>query len=179
MQSWVKDIIDCFFPESEVPELRHILLVHSKAVAEKAREICRQHPELNADEQFVYNAAMLHDIGIVRCNAPSIHCHGTEEYIKHGPIGAEMLKEANDKGICNIPDLEKYQRVCARHTGTGLKGFEPDSTEEKIICYADKFFSKTRLDHEKTIDEAIHSLEKFGQHGVDIFKHWVTIYGHS
>ena len=100
MQSWVNDIIDHYYPETEVPELRRILLVHSTAVAEKALKICRNHPELEADEQFVYDAAMLHDIGIVRCNAPSIHCHGTEDYLKHGPIGAEMLAEASKEGWC-------------------------------------------------------------------------------
>ena len=62
MQSWVDNIIDYFFPETEVPELRNILLVHSKAVADKARYICQKHPELKADEQFVYDAAMLHDM---------------------------------------------------------------------------------------------------------------------
>ena len=177
MQSWVNDIIDHYYPEAEVPELRRILLVHSTAVAEKALKICRNHPELEADEQFVYDAAMLHDIGIVRCNAPSIHCHGTEDYLKHGPIGAEMLAEASKEGWCEIPDAEKYQRVCARHTGTGLPGLEPDTTEEKIVCYADKFFSKTRLEHEKTVEEAIHSLKKFGQHGVEIFKEWNEKFG--
>ena len=84
MLSWVDKIIDYYFPETEVPELRNILLVHSKAVADKARNICQKHPELKADEQFVYDAAMLHDIGIIRCNAPSIHCFGKEDYLKHG-----------------------------------------------------------------------------------------------
>ena len=176
MQSWVDNIIDYFFPEAEVPELRNILLVHSKAVAEKARSICRKHPGLKADEQFVYDAAMLHDIGIIRCNAPSIHCFGKEDYMKHGPLGAEMLTEASQVFGDKIPNMEKYKRVCARHTGTGLPGFEPTSTEEKIVCYADKFFSKTRLTHEKTFEEAIHSLEKFGQHGVEIFKAWHDIF---
>jgi arabinogalactan endo-1,4-beta-galactosidase len=50
MQSWVDKIIDYYFPETEVPELRNILLVHSKAVAEKARNICQKHPELKADD---------------------------------------------------------------------------------------------------------------------------------
>ena len=88
-----------------------------------------------------------------------------------------MLAEASKEGWCEIPDAEKYQRVCARHTGTGLPGLEPDTTEEKIVCYADKFFSKTRLEHEKTVEEAIHSLEKFGQHGVEIFKEWNEKFG--
>ena len=119
MQSWVDNIIDYFFPEAEEPELRNILLVHSKAVADKARNICKKHPELKADEQFVYDAAMLHDIGIIRCNAPSIHCFGTEDYLKHRQMGAEMLTEASQVFGDKIPDMEKYKRVCARHTLEG------------------------------------------------------------
>ena len=46
--------------------LRDILLRHSRAVADKALEIVRNHPELHADERFVEEAAMLHDIGIVK-----------------------------------------------------------------------------------------------------------------
>lgn len=34
--------------------------------------------------------------------------------------------------------------------------------EEKLICYADKFYSKTHLDREKTIEQAERSLAKFG-----------------
>ena len=172
MQSWVDNIIDYYFPEAEVPELRNILLVHSKAVADKARNICQKHPELKADEQFVYDAAMLHDIGIIRCNAPSIHCFGTEDYLKHGPLGAEMLTEASQVFGDKIPDMEKYKRVCARHTGTGLPGLEPETIEEIIVCYADKFFSKSHPERQKTYQEAMHSLEKFGEEGLVIFSKW-------
>ena len=40
--------------------------------------------------------------------------------------------------------------------------FLPETEEEKLICYADKFFSKTHLDVEKTFEQAVKSLEKFG-----------------
>ena len=42
--------------------------------------------------------------------------------------------------------------------------------EEKVICYADKFFSKTHLDKEKTVEQAIASLSKFGEEGVERFE---------
>ena len=72
-------IINKYYPEDN--ELRHILLVHSRAVADKALAIADRHPELSLDRQFIEEAAMLHDIGIVRCNAPGIQCFGTEPYI--------------------------------------------------------------------------------------------------
>ena len=54
---------------------------------------------------------MLHDIGIIRCNAPGIQCFGNEPYICHGRIGAEMLRAEG---------FPHHARVCERHTGRGL-----------------------------------------------------------
>lgn len=183
-------IIDHYFPQEENKELRDILITHSRSVAEAAREICRRHPELGADETFVYEAAMLHDIGIVRCDAAGIHCHGTEPYIRHGMIGAQMLTEYAEKHMPDT-DITPYARVCARHTGTGLtakaikeqnlplpeQDLIPETTEEKIICYADKFFSKTRLDSRKTVEHAERSLEKFGAEGIEVFRNWHSLFG--
>lgn len=180
-------IIDRYFPDDENPKLRDILLLHSKAVADMAVEVCRKHPELNADEGFVFAAAMLHDIGIVRCDAEGIACYGTEPYICHGTLGARMIAEYLDaEGITEREEYMKAARVCARHTGTGItvkaikeqnlplpeEDLQPESIEEKIICYADKFFSKTKLDRQKTFEQAERSLMKFGEEGIVIFREW-------
>jgi uncharacterized protein len=69
---------------NENAKAKEILLIHSRQVAEKAVSIVDAHPEWKLDRDFVYAAAMLHDIGIIRCDAPGIHCHGTEPYIRHG-----------------------------------------------------------------------------------------------
>jgi lipopolysaccharide assembly outer membrane protein LptD (OstA) len=61
-------IIDKYYPEDDA--LRTILITHSQSVAQKALQIVSLHPELNADRQFVEEAAMLHDIGIFKCDAP-------------------------------------------------------------------------------------------------------------
>ena len=72
-------IIDKYYPEEN--ELKHILLVHSRSVADKALMVAERHPELHLDCQFLEEAAMLHDIGIIRCDAPGIQCFGSEPYI--------------------------------------------------------------------------------------------------
>ena len=41
------DIIDKYYPQDN--ELKHILLVHSQSVADKALWIAARHPELNLD----------------------------------------------------------------------------------------------------------------------------------
>lgn len=155
----------------------HILVTHSRAVADKALAIARMHPELGADEDFIEEAAMLHDIGIVGVDAPAIACTGKAPYICHGILGAEILRAEG---------MERHALVCERHTGTGLtlqqiidqqlplpqRDMQPQSIEEQIICFADKFFSKTRLDSEKSVEQARRSLEKFGAEGLVKFDAW-------
>ena len=172
-------IINQYYPEEN--KLKHILLVHSRSVANKALAIVDQHPELHINRQFVEEAAMLHDIGIFKCNAPGIQCFGNAPYIQHGRIGAELLRNEG---------YPQHARVCERHTGAGLtkkeiieqelplpqQDFLPETTEEKLICYADKFFSKSHLDEEKTIEQAIASLSKFGEEGVARFREWVKMF---
>lgn len=160
---------------------KHILLTHSMAVANKAISIAQKHPEMQVDEAFIREAALLHDIGIVRVNAPAIECYGAEPYIRHGILGAEILRSEG---------LERHALVCERHTGTGLTlqqivaqglplphcDMQPVSMEEQIICFADKFFSKTRLESEKTVEQARRSLEKFGLDGLEKFDAWCSLF---
>ena len=174
-----QSIIDKYYADDN--QLRHILLTHSRAVADFALRVADRHPELHIVRQFVEEAAMLHDIGIFRCDAPGICCHGTEPYICHGRIGALLLREEG---------YPRHARVCERHTGAGLtlddivtqqlplphQSFLPETIEERLICYADKFFSKTRLDREKTFEQAVGSLMKFGAAGVDRFRQWHQIF---
>ena len=166
-------IIDKYCKDNN--ELRDIIVNHSRAVAEKALAIADAHPELGLDRQFILEAAMIHDIGIVMTDAPGIKCFGTEPYIRHGVCGAEIMRAEG---------YPRHARVCERHTGAGLSKAEieaqdlplphidllPETLEEKVICYADKFFSKTRLDREKTIEQAERSVAKHGDEGLKRFK---------
>lgn len=163
-------------------ELRNVLYVHSRMVAEMALSISRNHPEMQLDETFLYEAAMLHDIGIVRTDAPGIHCHGTEPYLRHGLLGGEILRAEG---------LPRHARVAERHTGTGLtaasilqqqlplpaRDFRPETMEEQLICYADKFYSKTHLEIRKTYEKARHSLLRFGEEGIHVFERWYQLFG--
>mgnify|MGYP000482559054 CR=1 FL=1 len=61
----------------------------------------------------------------------------------------------------------RHARVCERQTGTGItlamieerglpfphRDFMPETLEEQLICYADKFYSKTKLDKEKSVEK--------------------------
>lgn len=172
-------LINKYYPTEN--ELKRILMVHSRSVANKALQIVDAHPKLQINRDFVEAAAMLHDIGIFRCHAPGIHCYGTAPYILHGRIGAELLREEG---------WTEYARVCERHTGAGItkqniiaqdlplphQDFLPETLEEQVICYADKFYSKTRLEEEKTYERILKSLEKFGEEGLERFQAWHKIF---
>ncbi len=176
--NWQK-IIDKYYIEDN--ELKNILIIHSQSVARKALQIVSLHPELHLDANFIREGAMLHDIGIIRTNASGIYCFGTEPYICHGLLGGEMLR---------LEGFPLHARVCERHTGAGLgiedieahnlplphADFLPETMEEKVICYADKFFSKTHLDRERTVEEALNSLLKRDSKGVERFKEWIKMF---
>ena len=86
--------------------------------------------------------------------------------------------------------LPCHARVCERHTGAGIsigeiqcqglplpeRDFLPETLEEQVICYADKFYSKTHLDREKTLEQARQSLTKFGTAGLTRFDKWMEMF---
>ena len=168
-------IIDKYYPEDN--ELKHILVTHSRSVADKALWIAETHPELELDKQFLEEAALLHDIGVFLTDAPGIHCYGTHPYICHGYLGSQLLQKEG---------FMRHALVCERHTGAGMslqsileqnlpvphREMVPISLEEQVICFADKFFSKTRLDSEKSIEKALKSISKYGEDGIIRFNNW-------
>ena len=174
-----QSIFDKYYPEDN--EQRHILLTHSRLVTDKALAMARQHPEMMLDMPFIEEAAMLHDIGIRECDAPSIYCFGTKPYLCHGIIGAEILRAEG---------YPLHALVCERHTGTGLTldyilanslplphhDLVPVTLEEQLICFADKFFSKTRPDQEKSVDAALKSVAKFGDECAEKFLRWCRLF---
>ena len=158
-----------------------ILVNHSEHVKNKALEIAQNHPELNMDLQFIAEAAMLHDIGIYLCLAPRIFCHGSKHYIEHGYLGADILREEG---------LFRHALVCERHTGTGIslemilknqmplphRDLLPLSYEEQVICYADKFYSKTRLNETLSLQHIRTNLKKYGESGLMRFNTWNQLF---
>lgn len=177
----VKEILNKYFEEGSA--LLNLLTMHSEMVARKALSLVDA-AKLDVDREFVWNAAMLHDIGIFRCDAPSIHCHGTEPYIRHGIIGAAIMRELGYRNVVTSSGqplggnvYQAIANVCERHTGSGLtakeiaerglplphQDFLPVSLEEKLICYADKFYSKSGdPTSEKPFDRVRASMAKFG-----------------
>lgn len=169
------ELIDKYY--NDAPELKQILLVHSSQVRDRALSIVDAHPELGADRQFVEEAAMLHDIGIIFCDAPKIYCFGTHQYIEHGYLGAELLRREG---------LPRHAGVAERHTGSGItleqvlreelplpeRDYCPQNIEEEIICYADKFYSKSHLNEEVPYSKVRYNIWRYGYAAVQRFDNW-------
>lgn len=172
------DIIRKYYAEQ--PLAHQILLEHSRQVTRRALKIARFLARKETlDLQFVAEAAMLHDIGIIRTATPDIDCHGSLPYLCHGIAGREILEAEG---------LPQHALVCERHIGIGLTAAEiiqqhlplpkrdmlPLSLEEQIICYADLFYSKggKHRNSAKSPEKVRKSLARFGREKVAVFKRW-------
>ncbi len=154
---------------------------HSSLVADKALQMAQAHPELELDLEFVYEAALLHDIGVFLTHAPSIYCEGEHPYICHGVLGAELLRAEG---------YPRHALVCERHTGTGLsiddivaqnlplphRDMCPVSLEEKLVCFADKFYSKSSPDVEKPLEKVRKSVTKYGEVSLARFEQLAALF---
>ena len=179
-------IIDKYYHDN--PELKDLLILHSEQVRDRALKVLDLHPEWEASgiarRQFIAEASMLHDIGIIYCDAPRIHCLGPHRYIEHGYLGAELLRSEG---------LPEHALVAERHTGTGImleqvireeipipeRDYCPQSLEEKIICYADKFYSKSHPDREVSIAKIRENIWRYGHDAVLRWDALVELMGES
>jgi uncharacterized protein len=162
-----------------------ILVAHGEQVADKALIAAGNVQHLQPDLDFIRNAAMLHDIGILHTDSPDFDCHGKHPYVCHGYLGREMLE-------CS--GLPEYGPICERHIGVGIsrddirkfnlplpeRDMLPVSIEEQIIGYADKFFSKNgngqKQNGEKPVEQIIQNLMRYGPEKVDRFQKWVEVF---
>jgi uncharacterized protein len=170
-------VIKEYYTESS--SLYNCLISHSENVAQKALACAKN---LDVDLNFIKEAALLHDIGIYLTYAPKIECYGNLPYIFHGCLGKGLLEQ---KGFF------RHARVCANHVGVGLSikdiqaqslplpeiDMQPETLEEKLICYADKFFSKTKNNVEKSLDQIQWDLSRYNQKAFEKFLTWHQSFG--
>ncbi|MDR2475071.1 MAG: HDIG domain-containing protein [Bacteroidales bacterium] len=158
-----------------------VFMSHAQSVANLALKLANKHPELEMDTEFIYEAAMLHDLGIFMTDAPDIFCFGDYPYICHGYLGSDLLRKEG---------FPQHALVCERHTGTGLRldsiirdalpvphrDMRPRTLEEQLICFSDKFFSKTKLNKEKSIKKIRSKIKKSGKGSVITFDYWCELF---
>lgn len=164
------------------PALRERLLHHSRSVASLALALAHR-CRLSLVDDVIVAAAMLHDIGIIATDAPGIDCHGTEPYIRHGIIGAAMLRAAG------VPEV--FARVAERHTGAGISAddiaaqnlplppgdYMPHTMLEQLICFADKYYSKSGDGKCKRTEAVRASMLRHGPETALRFDKLLSIFG--
>lgn len=159
-----------------------VLVEHSRQVADLAVKLAQRKPELAIDLDFLREAAMLHDIGIFRTHAPGIYCHGELPYLQHGVEGKKILMSLG---------LPRHALVCERHIGAGLTAQEiidqklpleprdmlPETLEEKLVTYADNFYSKSHIDKAKPLQKVLKSMAKYGEGTLQRMNDMVALFG--
>lgn len=157
-----------------------IVLEHSRHVADLALEVAKRVGVVEAECQFIEEAALLHDIGVCQVQARGLGLHGPHPYIMHGVLGRAILEREG---------LPLHALVCERHTGVGLtcediirqnlplphRDMCPQSLPEQIICFADLFYSKNpgRLAERKSVGHIRRKLLTFGEDKVAVFDNWM------
>ena len=126
------------------------LLIHSQLVRDKAQSLAIRHPEMDLDIPFIQEAAMLHDIGIFLTNA--LVC---ERHTGAG-ISLEMIKK--------------------NHLPLPQRDMLPVTLEEKLIAFADKFYSKTNLTREKKLGKIRAEMAFYGEETVARFEEWCELF---
>ena len=146
-----KEAVELLRKYSTDDESFNKVLNHSRAVQKLALEIAEEvKKNHDVDINLVKIGSLLHDIGRFKCYK--------ENSIRHGVVGGEILIKEG---------LKKYARIAETHIGVGitkkdikkqcldlpLKDFVPETTEEKIIAYADNFiFGKGKVTIQKVIE---------------------------
>ncbi len=138
-------IIDKYYPSGSA--LHGILVDHSRQVAEKAWKL----PLTSMIRTWTWRLSNRRPCFTTSASSdriPEIGCTGDAPYLCHGVLAGTSGYEGLDPA---------FGRVAERHTGAGIRldtivrhdlplprrDLVPETLAEKIICCADKFFSKT------------------------------------
>jgi uncharacterized protein len=177
-------ILQKYFPPDQMAYKLYV--PHVVLVTHLALRIARRLNLTAEQQQFIEEASMLHDIGVCKVHAPGIGCQGNAPYIQHGILGRKILDKEG---------LPQHALVCERHTGVGItkeeiireglqlphEDFVPQSIEEKIICYADVWYSKNpeKLWKQYTFEDIHDWFKRFpdAKQKIQIFDTWHSEFG--
>jgi len=130
---------------------------------------------------FIEQASLLHDIGICRVSMDKNSTGGKLPYICHGLEGQKILDELGYRA---------HGLVCRNHIGVGLtkknitnshlplplEDMTPTTEAQRIITYADIFFSKSDIYHPRTLKQAKKKISSYGSESLKIFENMIRDY---
>lgn len=181
----------------------HSADVRDKAL-DIARRINDTHGPATVDIPLLIGGAMAHDVGVVMCDAPGILCRGTAPYLLHGALGGWMLRRAGYPLLARFAErhtgtgltldqvadaLDEWEArtslpadrdAIAAIRATTLEAnadFIPETVEERIVCYADKFFSKSHPERRISAATAAKKQRRWGDDSYQRFARWAEEFG--
>ncbi|MEU8346012.1 HD domain-containing protein [Spirillospora sp. NPDC048832] len=162
-------------------EAFELVWTHCVIVSEIAERIMAG-GRFGVDADLVRAGCLLHDIGVYRLYdaAGEIDFKG---YVRHGVLGYELLR---DEGLPEV-----LRRFCSCHTGMGLTrddierqglplpagDYVPETREERLVMYADKFHSKTNPPVFVSADTYAVHVRRFGEGKAELFQEMRELYG--
>lgn len=168
-----------------IPPDEEIRALHSKhAPTREAFELVHTHCSIvcaiaerlmvpGVDAGLVRAGCLLHDLGVYRLYSGGELDHAS--YIRHGVLGHELLA---DEGY-----PEELCRFCSCHVGVGLTSedvrrrrlpipvadYLPETVEERLVMYADKFHTKSSPPTFLTADSYAARAGRFGADKIAAF----------
>lgn len=160
-----------------------LVYTHCRIVCDLAEHVIAADPCLQPlDVDLVRAGCLLHDIGVYRLFDAAGRLDHTQ-YVRHGVLGHELLAEAG------MPEV--LCRFCSCHTGTGITEHDvrtqalpippadylPDTLEEEVVMYADKFHSKSDPPAFLTARAYTQKVSRFGPDKAALFEEMVGRFG--
>ncbi|MEU6039297.1 HDIG domain-containing metalloprotein [Actinomadura sp. NPDC047616] len=163
------------------PEAFELVYTHCQIVCEIAEQFLSR-DTLDLDAELVRAGSLLHDIGVYLLYTPSGELDHAG-YIRHGVLGHELLRDLG------FPEF--LCRFCSCHTGVGLTrddvraqslpipeaDYPPETGEEELVLYADKFHSKTTPPTFVTPATYTQKIRRFGDSKAQRFTQLRAHYG--
>lgn len=175
----IEDLHKKYAPTDEVFEL---VFTHCQIVWDVASQLIDAQT-LDIDSDLIKAGCLLHDIGVYELYDENGIEREKEQYITHGVRGEAILKAEG------FPEI--ISRFASHHTGFGLTkedirvlhvalpshNYSAETTEEKLIMYADKFHSKVGRVCFNSFGWAKTSVKKFGNQKTAIFQELADEFG--
>lgn len=158
------------------------LLIHSQLVRDKAQSLAIRHPEMDLDIPFIPRRLPCSTTSGFFSRRPR-----TSVVSENIPTSATVIWEPIYSARKAFP---AHALVCERHTGAGIslemikenhlplpqRDMLPVTLEEKLIAFADKFYSKTNLTREKKLGKIRAEMAFYGEETAARFEEWCELF---
>ncbi|MBX6381989.1 MAG: HD domain-containing protein [Microbispora sp.] len=180
-----------------LPTDAEIRALHAKyAPTEEAFDLVHTHCEIvcaialrlagragpGVDAELVRAGSLLHDIGVYLLYDEDGRLDEAG-YLRHGILGHELLRREG------FPEI--LCRFCSHHTGVGIsrkdvlrqglplppRDYLAETTEEKLVMFADKFHSKTSPPRFVTAETYAAHVRRFGEDKAEAFASMCADFG--